>query len=214
MKGRLFLAHCALVFGALCAMPQGALADMIDDELRETRSFAGRLFETRPVAPGSAACFSRTYSPEHLGRNPVQRVTTMSILLRNERESRDDAARAFTIRLGFGLRGESKGYRTLSDCSRASGETVRNGKLSPSRILCGDSGESEGFVIEAGKVSGTIILRINTIFVGKEGAEDAPAPAYKTGPGDRVFLLNRAPLATCTTIFPDRKAIGDFLKGE
>lgn len=181
------LRSCALAF-ALSIGASAAMAQTIEPG-RE-----GVLADILAPTPGKHICFARTYSKDHLDAHPKQKVTDVRFQLAYYRHQPDadypKGQRNYYFRMLAKLRGSSKTYSSLGECS-ASG----------SKIFCGVECDGGGVNIRT-RPQGKLL-----VFFGDsdeirmsescDEAEEDDSIQLKAGSDDKEFLLNPVAGSAC-----------------
>lgn len=153
----------------------------------------GVLADLLAPTPGKHQCYARTYSKDHLEAHPNQKVAELKFQLAYHRHEPDEyfpkGQRNYYFRLIAKLRGSSKSYTALGECS-ASGANV----------FCGVECDGGGVNIRS-RPQGKLL-----VFFGRgdgirlaEGCDPSEGDYVDLKPGidDKEFLLSPVAGAAC-----------------
>lgn len=130
-------------------------------------------------------CYARSYDAAHLAAHPKQRVATIGVSSEKSYKGSDQQPpREFVLGLAFRMKARGEAFANAAICTPA-GEGI-------SCYLEGDGGR---FALSP---SGPA-LKLTLERVEIEGAKSF-SPDLAKGGDDRVFLLQRAPMAVCNKI--------------
>jgi hypothetical protein len=130
-------------------------------------------------------CFTRSYGAEHLASHPRQRVRNISLRRTADANPPRDSGRTIEFELSVRARGARESWGGVAVC--------RDGA---ERLACwmeGDMGELTLTPLSADAIE----LRVT----GKDGLSFETDTGFESmgaaGSDDRIFRLNRAPMAAC-----------------
>lgn len=154
-------------------------------------------------APGSKtyACFSRVYDAAHLAAHPVQKATSMKVLVKMEND-KETKQPTFNFVMGVTNRGSKTVMTTAGDCGQ-----VRDGKDEGpvTRLGCGVECDGGGLGIAMGEGNRSIRVSIERIRVSPKGVSAEEGGEDFGGGDDDMFRLDRTSVADCATLLEDRK---------
>jgi hypothetical protein len=154
-------------------------------------------------APGSKtyACFSRVYDAAHLAAHPVQKATSMKVLVKmeNDKETRQPT---FHFMMGVTKRASKTLLTTAGDCGQ-----LRDGKEEGpvTRLGCGVECDGGGLGIAMGEDNRSIGVSIERIRVSPNGVSAEEGGGDFGGDDDQLFRLDRTAVADCANILDDKK---------
>ena len=154
----------------------------------------GVLADILAPSPGKRICYGRTYSKDHLDAHPKQTVTDIKFQLTYYRHQPDvgypKGQRNYYFRMLAKLRGSSKTYTSLGECS-ASG----------SKIFCGVECDGGGVNIRTRPQGKLLVFFGDTDEIrmtgGCDEADEGDSIQLKAGTDDKEFLLNPVAASAC-----------------
>lgn len=146
------------------------------------------------------ACFARAYDDAHLAAHPKQNVRGMKMLVRvlDPPQSPGD----YELAIGSTFRSRQGELRTGGECSLGDDATGANGLRT---IECSISCEGGGIGVSL-RGSRSVLVRIPAGAQQWDPARpDNSLVKGAFGPDDKLFRLDRAPLAACAELGRDEK---------
>ncbi|MDF2117498.1 hypothetical protein PY365_18100 [Roseiarcaceae bacterium H3SJ34-1] len=155
----------------------------------------------KPPGPKTYACFSRAYDAAHLAAHPVQKATSMKVLVKMENDA-ETRQPTFRFVMGVTKRASKTLLTTGGDCGQ-----VRDGKEEGpvTRLGCGVDCDGGGLGIAMGEDNRSIRVSIARIRVSPKGVSAEEAGADFGGDDDELFRLDRTAIADCASLLEDRK---------
>ncbi len=198
MKFPLMTALTALaMFGVLAGSAARA-----DDDGKTKAEFIKRLFAGDVVkGKKSYACFVRRYDAAHLARHPQQKVAALKLLVTAEiDEETQQPLHAF--RMGVKFRDKPDNFDTGGSCGHADVSETPSGQP---RLGCGVDCDGGGLSIELSADNKSTVVRLERIALWNNSKpDDDERPSLEAGADDAVFRLDRAALALCKSLMPDK----------
>ena len=183
------------LFSALALLSTTAFADPAIPVEDLAAKVAGR-----PLARGEHfVCFARDYDAAHLRRHPSQNVKQATLLMHVAPRPYYAEAIGLSFQFGFQTLGSSKTQVVPTACELQTDEDGR------SHIACIDSGCGYSHtiaVVQTGEVGRPRLIVTTDTLDDDNVPRNANDPAATGKPialhsDDRVFMLDRAPLAQC-----------------
>jgi hypothetical protein len=176
-----------------------------EPDAAEKSAFAARLFAapaaavTAPQKP-AYACFTRRYDSVHLARLPRQKVTAMRLLVSVEPGAEGEGP-SHMFRMDVSLRNKSGRYESGGACG------ISEAELGPALTFgCGVDCDGGGIAVEIAR-DDAVLVKTERVRIWRPGSEEPNEDAASVGGGeDRIFRLDRAPLADCATLIEDKAA--------
>ncbi|MBX9843229.1 MAG: hypothetical protein K2Z80_15615 [Xanthobacteraceae bacterium] len=190
------------VASALLAVAAGDSARAEDTQ--KDSGFTKRLFAVDiSKQKKSYACFVRKYGALHLATHPLQKVSAMTLLVNAEVDPEDNSlSRSF--RLGVKFRNRPGDFDSSGFCGQAEVSQASKGK---EQMSCGVDCDGGGIAVEMGKTGGAVLVRLESIRIWRNNKPEDEGLDLSGGADDRVFRLDRAPLAMCRSLITDRKEL-------
>jgi hypothetical protein len=153
------------------------------------------------VAPGKTktfACFARAYTSQHLSEHPLQNVKTMRMLAVVDPENPDTV----DLRIGVWFRTIKGRLETDGNCSSPHVEGEPDNASSAHCSVACDGGQIDVALRSDGAVRLGIPAGARLWDPHAKGDDDTVHGAF--GPDDKLFRLDRSPLAACTDMAMDK----------
>jgi hypothetical protein len=170
----------------------------------QSESFRKRLFAGKTSKKKSYACFVRRYDAAHMAAHPLQKVTSMKMLVEAEKDPEAETPQ-HAFRLGVTFRHRRGNFDSSGSCGNPMSSQVSADKL---QIGCGVDCDGGGVSIEMAKTDNAILVRLERVRIWQNNKPDEEdALALEGGADDRVFRLDRADLEDCRALVADRKEL-------
>jgi hypothetical protein len=149
-------------------------------------------------APGSKACYVRSYDAAHLRTHPRQRITAMKFLLAVEAydpkpqgKTRPQDLYYYTFAMSVSRRADKRLLRTSGDCLGLSADGV-------SCVVDCDGG---GVTLDKMPPAGSLIVRLRDDGIRMfHDCDDEQGVLVKPGADDKVFRLDKAADDACRAL--------------
>jgi len=177
-------------FRTLSAVLMAALLAFASDAFG-AEDFLARLLGHAPGKGKSYACFARVYDPAHLASHPRQNVRSMILLVVLDPEN----PYSYQLRIGSHFRSLKGMLDTEGDCGVAQDSTDA---ASPAGAHCSVACDG-GSIDVALKDKDAVLLTIpEGARLWKPGADETSGNVHGAfGPDDKLFRLDRSPVAEC-----------------
>ena len=185
------------IVGAALLLPIAAMGDEVGPaSAAVTAANDVALFGKDPGTKTAYACFARRYDTAHLASHPKQNVRNMALLVTSTVDT--DQGRQYSLALGVTFRGSNKQLQASGGCGAVDGYKV---------MTCGidcDGGRIDVSVKAPSSVMVNIPSGVSTEDVEAQDSPDAPPDKSQDfGSDDKVFRLDRVPMAQCNPLASD-----------
>ena len=195
-------AIAALVISATVISVGHAGGDGIDKA--KAAAFDVRMF-TKPPGKKAYACFVRRYDPDHLARHPLQKVSTMKLLVTAEIPPEEKIS--YSFRLGLKYRRRSGDFDSSGSCNHF----VPEDRGHEIHLGCGVDCDGGGIDISMSKDDKSAMVRVERVRIWQNSKPDEElSDALVGGADDKVFRLDRADIRECASLVTDRKELAEL----
>jgi hypothetical protein len=170
-----------------------------------------------PSAERRKVCFAHRYDAAHLRRHPLQRVTAVAFLLVYRHQPANDNPNAFAFamslkrkgatktRYGSGLCRELKPLdpqflESLEPAARAALQQERKDLKGGRALNCYVECDGGGVIVERATSGEALRVHLDRMRMSTACGDDEDAAEVSGGADDRIFRLDKAPLATCRAL--------------
>jgi hypothetical protein len=160
-----------------------------------------RLMGKAPGPKTSYACFTRVYDVAHMAAHPVQKATSMKVLVTMEKD-KETQEPTFSFVMGVTKRASSKLWTTGGHCGQ-----LRDGNDEGpvTRLGCGVECDGGGIGIAMGEDNRSIRVSTEGVRVSPKGESPEESGVDFGGGDDQLFRLDRTAVADCAILLEDRK---------
>jgi hypothetical protein len=190
------------MLAALVSLRNGFAAG--EAEKSRNSGFADRLFAQQlGKQDKSYACFVRRYDAAHLARHPLQKVSTMKLLVTAEMVP-EDAALNYSFRLGVRFRHRPGDFDSSGDCGHTKLSETADDKA---ELECGVDCDGGGITVALTGNDKSTLVGLDRIRIWRNNQPDEEGFSLSGGADDRVFRLDRTKLEDCRALVSDRKEL-------
>lgn len=185
----------------LAAASPGTHAEETKAPAKPDNEFANRLYAADVTKQKKTyACFVRDYDSAHLARHPAQRVSAMKLLVTAEQVPEDETIN-HSFSLGVKFRNQPVNFWSGGGCGHAKVSESENGR---EHLDCNVECDGGGVDMELTADAKATIVRVGSVRIWNLKKFDDDDHYLDGGADDRVFRLDRAPLAMCKSLVTDR----------
>jgi hypothetical protein len=167
-------------------------------------AFDVRMF-TKPPGKKTYACFVRRYDPDHLARHPLQKVSTMKLLVTAEIPPEEKIT--YSFRLGLKYRDRSGDFDSSGSCNHF----VPEDRGHEIHLGCGVDCDGGGIDVAMSKDDKSAIVRVERVRIWQNSKPDEElSDALVGGVDDKVFRLDRVDTSECASLVTDRKELAEI----
>ena len=173
-------------------------------ENSRSNGFADRLFAQKlGKQDKSYACFVSRYDAAHLARHPLQKVSTMKLLVTAETVPEDESLN-YSFRLGVRFRHRPGEFDSSGDCGHTKLSEVADDKA---ELECAVDCDGGGITVALTGNDKSTRVRLDRIRIWRNNHPDDDDFSLSGGADDRVFRLDRTKLEDCRALVSDRKEL-------
>jgi hypothetical protein len=187
----------------LAALSTGSPA-VAGEEADKSDVFAARLFAGAiDKQKKTYGCFVRRYDAAHLARHPLQKVSTMKLLVTAEMLPEAESLN-FSFRVGVRFRHRPGDFDSSGDCAHG---RVSEGADAKEQLGCSVDCDGGGIMVELAADNKSTLVRLDSIRIWRNNKPDDEGFPLSGGADDRVFRLHRVGLEDCGSLVTDRQEL-------
>jgi hypothetical protein len=146
----------------------------------------------------------RSYDAAHLAQHPLQKVTSMKLLVTAEKMPEMENL-SHSFRLGLTFRNRSGNFDSSGFCGNA---RINEGQKTP-RMGCLVDCDGGGIEVGLSPDNRSAMLYVESVRIWRNNKPDdeASTTSLRGGADDRIFRLDRVSLDQCRPLVHDRKEL-------